>query len=716
MTTNFPTKDVEQTSEKPNTRSYQTKKHTLTEPEEYYPPLKKAQKVAFVYEPKTFTGTTGLFPPAFVQAPEMTVFDTKAINVPPCKIANPYKTTEKTEKTFLQDPPRRTYTIQEMLELTNCNSESELIPSADYELFSSQAQQKYQAEIDALEDEDPNEPDVHNITLENSFEIIQAAATNEKVAKAATTAEKSENVAKATITTEKNENVAKATTTKNDNVTKAATTTKNENVATAATTTTKTPQISETNTATSTKTKQHDAFSPISKNSSPHAPSSTSKKATFDTIRRTLAFESMQTTRPHLTNIKFHDLQPPYNPTQDPLSAVMSQPQLISLQDLIKDLADAATKASKSVKSKKAAIKKLEDPTNTTGPRSVRNNFTLTTIAEFTGHPEYKELVIEAEAHVSQYKENITGIITKLANKELQWLKHHKVQLITPIIAKINKSLLFRAKRILGERPAAFNKWIITETTLPFLVLYWLMTEEHHHSQIVERPNNFETFFEMPYKEIATIAAYTMIDGPPTLAAKVLHQIANTENCDWDILDLPTSYFMNLILPDLNEIITAALFANISIKEQQEQQAQIEAETLAFVRKLRTETATNITQEALNNAAKRINNDSVERRALNIRTTELEKNLTQTRELLHTVIKQDHRQKNYTGRVLHPQATRRPEQKKGTHTRHPPAIGHPRFQPAQKQTPPTKTQLQHQPRETNHSHQYTRHPGRYQKK
>jgi hypothetical protein len=424
----------------------------------------------------------------------------------------------------------------------------------------------------------------------------------------------------------------------------------------------------------------------------------------------------MQTTRPQLTNIKFHDLQPPYNPTQDPLSAVMSQPQLISLQDLIKDLADAATKASKSVKSKKAAIKKLEDPTNTTGPRSVRNNFTLTTIAEFTGHPEYKELVIEAEAHVSQYKENITGIITKLANKELQWLKHHKVQLITPIIAKINKSLLFRAKRILGERPAAFNKWIITETTLPFLVLYWLMTEEHHHSQIVERPNNFETFFEMPYKEIATIAAYTMIDGPPTLAAKVLHQIANTENCDWDILDLPTSYFMNLILPDLNEIITAALFANISIKEQQEQQAQIEAETLAFVRKLRTETATNITQEALNNAAKRINNDSVERRALNIRTAELEKNLTQTRELLHTVIKQDHRQKNYTGRVLHPQATRRPEQKKGTHTRHPPAIGHPRFQPAQKQTPPTKTQLQHQPRETNHSHQYTRHPGRYQKK
>mmetsp|Transcript_10022 Transcript_10022/g.14474 ORF Transcript_10022/g.14474 Transcript_10022/m.14474 type:complete len:263 (+) Transcript_10022:1616-2404(+) len=210
----------------------------------------------------------------------MTVFaTTKAINVPPCKIANPYKTTEKK---FPQDPPHRTYTIQEMLELTNCNSESELIPSAEYELFSSQAQRKYQADIDALEDEDPNEPDVHNITLENSFEIIQAAVTNEKVAKAATTAEKSENVAKATITTEKNENVANSTTTTNEHVAKAATTT------------TKAPQTNETSTAASTKTVQHDAFSPISKNSSPHAPSSTSKKATFDTIRRTLAFESMQ--------------------------------------------------------------------------------------------------------------------------------------------------------------------------------------------------------------------------------------------------------------------------------------------------------------------------------------------------------------------------------------------------------------------------------------
>jgi len=379
---------------------------------------------------------------------------------------------------------------------------------------------------------------------------------------------------------------------------------------------------------------------------------------------------------------------------------------------LIKALANTAIKASKSIRSKKEAIKKLEDPSNHAAPRSVRNKFKLTTIEAFSGHPEYKELVIKAETQVEQYKTNLTAIIKELADKELQWLKNHKIQLIAPVIAKINKCLLYRAKRSLGERPAAFNQWIVTEKTLPFLVLYWLMKEEQHHSQLVQRQNNFEIFFEMSFKEIIATAAHTMIEGPPTLAAKVLHHIEHTETCEWDILDIPSSNFMHLILPDLNEILTATLFHNVMLNEQRENAEIIDAETLAFARKLCTEDATTITQEALTRASERISNDSAEKQALNIRTSNLEKTLTNTRELLHTVInhqdhrlqhsnnnvsrlqtthtanKHDNRLKNSTGHVRHPQATRRPETKQGQHNtyqRHQPTTGHPRFQPPNQQ-------------------------------
>jgi len=110
-----------------------TKKRAPTTTDECYPHLTKKQKVIFVHKANAATGS---FPPAFAPAPTPK---------PPSESANPYKA-------------RQPLTVQEMLDITGCFSESEL--------FSSQYQ--YQDDIDALEEEaNSEENDVHNITLDN---------------------------------------------------------------------------------------------------------------------------------------------------------------------------------------------------------------------------------------------------------------------------------------------------------------------------------------------------------------------------------------------------------------------------------------------------------------------------------------------------------------------------------------------------------------------
>jgi len=335
----------------------------------------------------------------------------------------------------------------------------------------------------------------------------------------------------------------------------------------------------------------------------------------------------------------------------DPLLAIMSKPRLFVFQEFIKDLATAAIIATEVLTNKTLATKKLQDPTDENHiPRSIRNkNFTLTTIEPFKGHPRYKELVMKAAEICAQYKANLTETVRELATCELTWLKILRVQQILQPIQKIIASLVFQTEHAIA-RPSFPT--LVQANTIHFFVFYWLIQLNIKLVAANQSTVNYVEYLGLPSQDILATAATILITNIPQAVANVIERI-NKPEMDWDQSNVQTGYYVNTILIDLQEIFTVAVIDN-SIYQQSLKTAKIaEAQTQAFVNKLRTKTATELTNETLNRVEQQSHMEKATEKDLQKRQQELEASLKQTKELLQQVEKrtqkEESQQKNSPG-------------------------------------------------------------------
>ena len=326
----------------------------------------------------------------------------------------------------------------------------------------------------------------------------------------------------------------------------------------------------------------------------------------------------------------------------DPLHAIMSQQRLSVFTDFIKDLASAAIVATEVLESKMSAMNKMNDPANENQvPRSIRNkNFTLTTITEFRDHPKFMELKMKAAEICEQYKANLTATVKELATSELTWLKILRIQKILPPIQKIIASLIFRLEQT-TERPSFPD--LVQPNTIYFFLFYWLI--QHNIKTTKGNPNttSYTDFFGLPANDIIATAATMLITNSPQAVANVIERL-HSPDMDWDQSSEQTGYYVITIISDLAEIINAAVIENIKYQQSIKAAKLAEAQTLAFVNKLRTKTATELTNETLNKVAVQNQTDTINEQDLKRRQQELEETLKKTNELLRVVAKRTEQQ------------------------------------------------------------------------
>ena len=370
----------------------------------------------------------------------------------------------------------------------------------------------------------------------------------------------------------------------------------------------------------------------------------------------------------------------------DPLQAIMSQPRLSVFQDFIKDLANAAIVATEVLENKLSATNKMHDPNNENQvPRSIRNkNFTLTTINEFTDHPRFIELKMQAAEICEQYKVNLTATVKELATSEIMWLKILRIQKILPPIQKIIASLIFRFEQTTA-RPSFPD--LVQPNTIQFFLFYWLM--QHNNIKTTEgNPNttSYTNFFGLPSNDIIATAATMLITNSPQAVANVIERL-NSQEMDWDQSSEPTGYYVLTIISELEAIINAAVIENIKYQQAIKTAKLAEAQTLAFINKLRTKTATELTNETLNKVAAQSQTDTLNEQDLKRRQQELENTLKKTNELLRVVAKRTEQQdkqqqKNLPGSSsaqrpsqLKPNATKQHATRPGGHPSWTPPVG-----------------------------------------
>jgi len=368
----------------------------------------------------------------------------------------------------------------------------------------------------------------------------------------------------------------------------------------------------------------------------------------------------------------------------------MESSRFTVFKDLIKDLADTCDKASKAVEHKADTLKKLTDPSNPSAPRSIRQKlFTLTTLTEFRDIPTFKELQTRAAEHCAQYRANLAATIKELACHEVQWLKHYRLQQILPKMKSILEGLIFRTEQNIN-RPQ-FSA-IVTNTTLPFFLFYWLLKDNVIHNKALEEPSQYLTFFELPFDEIIEIAAHSLIDNSPQFIENVISQILR-HDAEWDVDDTQAINYLNVILLDLHRVIASATFEYVSYQRNISQAETAEAKTKAFVNKLRIKKVTILTNEAIEKATNSSNNENTNLKDLKLRAANLEKQIAQQGAFLNSLnssfLKQQqiNQAKNSSGS----QSAQKPQFKSTNHPKFQPSApfnptNHPKFQPAQHAT------------------------------
>ena len=331
--------------------------------------------------------------------------------------------------------------------------------------------------------------------------------------------------------------------------------------------------------------------------------------------------------------------------TTDPLLALMSKPRHNVLKDLIKELANTALAATEALKRKIHAARKLLDPSNDLAPRSIRNkNFTLTTIEEFKGHQEYKKLVMKAAGICAQWKEDLTATVKELAMKEIAWLKILRVQRIVKQLKPIIASLVFRLEKSI---PRPTLPALVKANTLQFFLFYWLV--QMNVKQIATKQTNtcYLAFFDLPFNDIVAIAANFLIENSPQAIADVIENL-NKATMDWDTKNQHTGYYVTLLAGELNEIITTAVFDHVTYHQSLKTAKEIEAETQAYVNKLRVKSTTELTKATLDKVTNQTTIQSINEKDLRKRQDEVETTVARATNLLHSIANSQ-QQKNSSG-------------------------------------------------------------------
>ena len=284
----------------------------------------------------------------------------------------------------------------------------------------------------------------------------------------------------------------------------------------------------------------------------------------------------------------------------DPLEAIMRQPRLSILQDLIKDLAASSLAATDVLENKTLATARLHDPLIETTPRSVRQkDFILTTIKEFQGHQIYKGLVMKIAGLGAQYRKSLTDTIKELATHEVTWLKLLRIQQIATALKPILASLIFRVETAI-QRPNLPE--LVAPSTLHFFMFYWLMQLNVKLVNQKQTTKCFLTFFGLPFNDIVVTAANMLVENSPQAIADIVEKL-NSKALDWDARNQHTGYYVNTILRDLHAIVSAAAIDHVAYQQAQKNAKLIEAKTIAFVNKMRVKNTTVLTQESLDRVA-----------------------------------------------------------------------------------------------------------------
>jgi hypothetical protein len=346
----------------------------------------------------------------------------------------------------------------------------------------------------------------------------------------------------------------------------------------------------------------------------------------------------------------------------------MSKPRLYAYQDFIKDLATAAIVATEVLENKTSATKKMQDPNNENHvPRSIRNkNFTLTTINEFQDHPRFLELKMKATEICAQYKANLTETVKELATSEMMWLKFLRIQKILQPIQKIIASLVFQVDQTMA-RPSF--PALVQSNTIQFFFFYWLI--QHNKKTAALNPNtiSYMEFLDLPFNDIIATAATILITNSPQAVANVIER-NNSPEMDWDQSSAPTGYYVTKIITDLQEIFNAAVIDNINYQKFLKTAKLTEAQTLAFINKLRTKSATELTNESLNKVAVQTQTETATEKDLQRRQQELEENLKKTKERLQVIAKRTEQQDNQQKNLQGSSSAQRPSQLKPNEKKH----------------------------------------------
>jgi len=328
----------------------------------------------------------------------------------------------------------------------------------------------------------------------------------------------------------------------------------------------------------------------------------------------------------------------------DPLEAIMRQPRLSILQDLIKDLAASSLAATDVLENKTLATARLHDPLIETTPRSVRQkDFILTTIKEFQGHQIYKGLVMKIAELGAQYRKSLTDTIKELATHEVTWLKLLRIQQIITVLQPILASLIFRVEATI-QRPTLPE--LTSPSTLNFFVFYWLMQLNVKLVSQRQTTKCFLTFFGLPFNDIVATAANMLVENSPQAIANIINKLNNKE-MDWDASNQHTGYYINTILRDLHAIVSAAVLDHVTYQQAQKNAKVIEAKTLAFVNKVRVKNTTALTQTTLDRVDTEVKKATVNEKDLLRRQKELETTIAKQQEEFNAHVKSQ--QKNSQG-------------------------------------------------------------------
>ena len=307
---------------------------------------------------------------------------------------------------------------------------------------------------------------------------------------------------------------------------------------------------------------------------------------------------------PELATPKFHTFELPVYQNQaiydivetDPLEAIMSQPRLSILQDLIRDLAASSLAATDALENKTLAAARLHDPSIESTPRSVRQkDFTLTTIKEFQGHQIYKQLVMKVAGLGAQYRKSLTDTIKELATHECTWLKLLRVQQTVTALKPILASLIFRVEAA-TQRPSLPT--LVSPNTLQFFVFYWMLQMNVKLVSQKQTTKCFLTFFDLPFNDIAATAANMLVENSPQAIANIIAKL-NSKEMEWDVDNQATGHYINTILRDLHAIVSVAVIDHVTYQKAQKNAKIIEAKTIAFVNKVRVKNTTALTQASL---------------------------------------------------------------------------------------------------------------------